>query len=168
MNTHKAVHVLFGIMLLLGFSSIPWAAPYDETSKEQWKEQLRKETKSSQGEVSVPETPQGGMMPQDDYATEESFSQPVVKHETLLDEQSIRDLQYILKDEGFYSASIDGIVGPKTKAALINFQRKKNIERTGKLDDQTVQHLGLALPGSAGNPNNNVRCVPESKSKTPG
>ena len=99
MNTHKAVHVLYGIMLLLGFSSTPWAAPNDETSKEQWKEQLRKETKSSQGEVSVPETPQGGMMPQDDSATEESFSQPVVKYETLLDEQSIRDLQYILKVE---------------------------------------------------------------------
>jgi hypothetical protein len=60
----------------------------------------------------------------------------------------IRAEQQALKDKGCDPGPIDGINGPKTEAALREFQRKQNLEPDGRLGPQTRDALGLR-PASA-------------------
>jgi peptidoglycan hydrolase-like protein with peptidoglycan-binding domain len=55
-------------------------------------------------------------------------------------------LQEALKAKGHDPGPIDGIMGPKTRAALKAFQEASGITATGKLDDQTAEKLGVAKP----------------------
>ena len=59
----------------------------------------------------------------------------------------------------------DGRMSPETQAALKAFQRSKNLEPTGELDERTVTALGLdgpeAKPAAAG------ASSPEAKPTTP-
>lgn len=56
--------------------------------------------------------------------------------------------QHKLKTEGLYKGKIDGIDGPKTQAALKQFQSKNGLQQTGQLDRQTEQLLGLNMTGA--------------------
>jgi peptidoglycan hydrolase-like protein with peptidoglycan-binding domain len=38
---------------------------------------------------------------------------------------------------------IDGIMGPKTQAALRAFQKDQNLPQTGKMDAETLAKLGV-------------------------
>lgn len=48
-----------------------------------------------------------------------------------------------LKDKGHEPGVVDGKMGPKTMAALRDFQKTQGMEATGLLDDKTVQALGM-------------------------
>jgi len=61
----------------------------------------------------------------------------------------VRAEQQALKDKGFDPGPVDGINGPRTQAALRQFQDKQNLKEDGKLGPQTRDALGLK-PGSAG------------------
>jgi peptidoglycan hydrolase-like protein with peptidoglycan-binding domain len=61
----------------------------------------------------------------------------------------VRAEQQALKDKGCDPGPIDGINGPRTQAALRDFQTKQNLQEDGKLGPQTRDALGLK-PGSAG------------------
>ena len=50
-------------------------------------------------------------------------------------------LQKQLQGEECSPGAIDGLHGPKTAAALLNFQRKTRIKETGRADDATLQIL---------------------------
>lgn len=54
---------------------------------------------------------------------------------------TIRDAQRTLQDMGLYQGQVDGIVGPKTRAAVSQYQTRQGIEQTGRLDRQTLQSL---------------------------
>lgn len=60
----------------------------------------------------------------------------------------VRAEQQALKDKGFDPGPVDGVDGPKTRAALRQFQAKQNLEQDGRLGPQTRDALGLK-PGSA-------------------
>ncbi len=47
-----------------------------------------------------------------------------------------------LRNLGYATGPIDGVVGPKTRAAIRRFQRVEELEQTGKMDEQTLQVLG--------------------------
>jgi peptidoglycan hydrolase-like protein with peptidoglycan-binding domain len=64
---------------------------------------------------------------------------------TLLSRQSVKSLQRMLKREGYYKARVDGIVGPVTKRALMQFQRDRNLPATGRIDLETFRVLDYAL-----------------------
>lgn len=64
-------------------------------------------------------------------------SKPVVK------DAGVMRAQVELMDKGFYKGDIDGILGPQTKAAIIDFQKSKNLPQTGALDDATLTALGI-------------------------
>lgn len=66
-------------------------------------------------------------------------------HKEVQDTQKerIRSAQEVLREKGFYRSSIDGIVGPKTAAALREFQQSQQLEATGKLDEETAKRLGI-------------------------
>ena len=42
---------------------------------------------------------------------------------------------------GLYNGSLDGVIGPETKRALLGFQESNDLERTGTLDQQTANAL---------------------------
>lgn len=62
--------------------------------------------------------------------------------------EDIRAEQQALKDKGFDPGPVDGVDGPKTRAALRQFQEKQNLQEDGRLGPQTRDALGLR-PGSA-------------------
>ena len=60
-----------------------------------------------------------------------------------------RTVQTKLKRWGYYTGSIDGIYGPKTKAAVKYFQRKNGLAVDGIVGKQTARALGMTLGGSS-------------------
>jgi peptidoglycan hydrolase-like protein with peptidoglycan-binding domain len=56
---------------------------------------------------------------------------------------AVRHLQQQLKDDGFYTGKVDGLYGPKTQAAIKQFQRKHNLAVTGRLDRETRDKMGI-------------------------
>ncbi|MGZ9097367.1 MAG: peptidoglycan-binding domain-containing protein [Micavibrio sp.] len=62
-----------------------------------------------------------------------------------LDRSEVVAVQRALADDGYYTASIDGIWGPKTAKGLRDFQAANNIAATGYLNNQTIAALGLEV-----------------------
>jgi peptidoglycan hydrolase-like protein with peptidoglycan-binding domain len=60
-----------------------------------------------------------------------------------VDAQTVRQVQKTLNDRGFRTGGVDGLMGPQTQAALVNFQRAEKLQPTGKLDSQTLSALGV-------------------------
>ena len=58
-----------------------------------------------------------------------------------LSKDDIRWAQVKLHMIGFYEGSLDGVVGPETKRAILGFQKTNSLERTGTLDQQTADAL---------------------------
>ena len=49
--------------------------------------------------------------------------------------------QQRLKDRGYYSGPVDGVVGPAMEGALRAYQRDRGLKVTGRLDSPTVRSL---------------------------
>jgi hypothetical protein len=71
------------------------------------------------------------------HASGSSTSATVVE----LPPDEIRILQQVLVDRGF-SVEVDGVFGPRTREALISFQRREGLQATGQIDARTVTALG--------------------------
>jgi len=64
--------------------------------------------------------------------------------------EQVRAVQQALKDKGHDPGSIDGVMGPRTQAALKDFQKTQGIQETGRLDAETMAKLGIeARTGAA-------------------
>jgi peptidoglycan hydrolase-like protein with peptidoglycan-binding domain len=78
-------------------------------------------------------------------ANEVSNAAPGPAHHWLnsasLSKDDIRWAQVKLHMIGFYEGSLDGMVGPETKRAILGFQKSNNLEQTGTLDQQTADAL---------------------------
>jgi len=59
-------------------------------------------------------------------------------------------IQQALKDRGFDPGDLDGTLGPRTRAAIREFQRKEGLKVTGRLDAQTKAKLGIGAATVAG------------------
>lgn len=60
-------------------------------------------------------------------------------------------VQQALKDKGHDPGTIDGVMGPKTQAALRDFQKKEGLKASGRLDQETMAKLGVEMKtGAAG------------------
>ena len=59
------------------------------------------------------------------------------------DASRIRRVQEALKSEGHDPGPVDGVMGPKTKEALREFQKQENLQETGRLDQDTMSKLGV-------------------------
>jgi peptidoglycan hydrolase-like protein with peptidoglycan-binding domain len=53
----------------------------------------------------------------------------------------IRWAQVELHVIGLYNGSLDGVIGPETKQALLTFQKSNDLARTATLDQQTADAL---------------------------
>jgi peptidoglycan hydrolase-like protein with peptidoglycan-binding domain len=58
-----------------------------------------------------------------------------------LSKDDIRWAQVELHNVGLYNGSLDGVMGPETKRALVGFQNSNGLERTATLDQQTADAL---------------------------
>ena len=64
--------------------------------------------------------------------------------------EQVRAIQQALKDKGHDPGEIDGKMGPKTQAALKDFQSKEGLKATGRMDAETMTKLGVeAKTGAA-------------------
>lgn len=62
---------------------------------------------------------------------------------------TVKKIQQKLKNWGYYSGSVDGIYGAKTKAAVKYFQRKNGLTADGVAGDKTLAALGISTTSSA-------------------
>ena len=53
----------------------------------------------------------------------------------------VRAAQQKLQAQGYYRAPIDGLYGPRTRAAVLAYQRHYNLSPTGQLDQTTLASL---------------------------
>jgi len=60
-----------------------------------------------------------------------------------------QDAKVITAVQATLGVPVDGKMGPKTEAALKEFQRAKGLEATGDLDKRTLTALGLGGPKPA-------------------
>jgi len=56
-----------------------------------------------------------------------------------------RDVQKALKAAGFYTGTIDGKIGPRTKKAVIDFQKANGLKADGKVGPKTLAALDKYL-----------------------
>jgi peptidoglycan hydrolase-like protein with peptidoglycan-binding domain len=70
-----------------------------------------------------------------------------------LSKDDIRWAQVELHTMGLYNGSLDGVVGPQTKQALLGFQQSNGLVRTATLDQQTadalIGNIGVGSEGSS-------------------
>lgn len=59
---------------------------------------------------------------------------------------TVRKIQRSLRQAGDNPGPIDGIVGPRTQAALRHYQQREGLPVTGTLDAQTMQRLAANAP----------------------
>jgi peptidoglycan hydrolase-like protein with peptidoglycan-binding domain len=65
------------------------------------------------------------------------------------DRGDIKKVQETLRDKGFYTGPVDGIMGHQTRAAIRQYQQSENLPVTGHLDGDTAGKLGVG-PESVG------------------
>ncbi len=61
----------------------------------------------------------------------------------LADPATVRTAQRTLRDRGFYSGPINGLVEEETRKALLDFQQAAGINATGIVDRSTLEALGI-------------------------
>ncbi len=64
---------------------------------------------------------------------------------TKVAEQRNKDIQKALKAAGFYTGMIDGKIGPRTKKAIIDFQKANGLKADGKCGPKTFAALDKYL-----------------------
>ena len=67
------------------------------------------------------------------------------KMHTKTERSDVMAMQRALKDKGYNPGPTDGVMGPRTRAALIDYQRKEGLSPTGRWDDQTMDKLGVRM-----------------------
>jgi peptidoglycan hydrolase-like protein with peptidoglycan-binding domain len=115
----KLKHVAFAGITALAFSQIAFAGG----------------DKQSQSGMSEPSARQE--QPQQQQSTAPGVEQSTIKQ-----------AQEQLSSKG-HDVQADGVLGPKTQAALKEFQEKEGIQASGRLDQETLAALGVE-EGSAG------------------
>jgi len=68
-----------------------------------------------------------------------------------LDREDIRNVQKSLTDKGFDPGTIDGLMGPRTRAGIREYQKSENLPVTGRLDAETAGKLGVGPESMGGN-----------------
>jgi hypothetical protein len=66
-----------------------------------------------------------------------------------LSPDEIREVQRVLIQRGF-SVELDGVLGPRTRQALIQFQQRQGLQATGQIDSRTIAELGVSVRSGQG------------------
>jgi hypothetical protein len=52
-------------------------------------------------------------------------------------------VQRVLRREGYYSGPVDGDIGPRSRAAIRNYQIDHGLSATGRIDSRLLRSLGI-------------------------
>lgn len=58
--------------------------------------------------------------------------------------QEVKDIQTVLKQQGYYTGKVDGIYGTATKNAVIKFQKNNGLTPDGIAGAKTLKALGIS------------------------
>lgn len=67
---------------------------------------------------------------------------------------TIRQVQQTLQQQNMYRGQVDGVWGPRTQAAVRQYQQKNNLGTSGQLDQQTLASLNIGNGQTYGNNDN--------------
>lgn len=76
--------------------------------------------------------------------------------EAALSTSQVKTVQTKLKRWGYYTGSVDGIYGAKTKAAVKLFQKKNGLTQDGIVGKKTAAALGMSLTSSSSTTSNSI------------
>ena len=62
----------------------------------------------------------------------------------------VKKAQESLRDKGYYSGQIDGVIGSQTRAGIRQYQKSEHLSVTGKLDKETAGKLGIGSESIGG------------------
>jgi hypothetical protein len=79
----------------------------------------------------------------DPYYSYYEYNGPIYGYDGLLPDEVVANVQSELQRLGYYSYSVDGILGPLTQEALMRYQRDHRLPITGVVDPATNGSLGL-------------------------
>ena len=82
------------------------------------------------------------------FAFENNSKRADISVEAALTTSQIKTVQTKLKNWGYYSGSVDGIYGAKTKSAVKSFQKKNGLAVDGVVGPKTAAALGISLTSS--------------------
>jgi hypothetical protein len=83
--------------------------------------------------------PAWGYDPEAHYA----YDGPIYAYNDLPPDQVIANAQAALRPQGYYQAEPDGLLGPVTREAIVNYQRDHGLYETSTIDLPTSQSLGM-------------------------
>ena len=72
-----------------------------------------------------------------------TYDEPIYGYGDLTPGQVIANVQSALQEQGYYDDAVDGLIGPRTRAALSEFQRDHGLPITSAIDGPTLKALGL-------------------------
>jgi Putative peptidoglycan binding domain len=72
------------------------------------------------------------------------YNGPIYAYRNLPLDQVIANVQANLQDQGYYTGEVDGLLGPLTQEALVNFQNANDLAPTGSIDEPTLDALGMS------------------------
>jgi hypothetical protein len=72
-----------------------------------------------------------------------AFNEPIYGYNGLAPGQVIVNVQRALADLGYYRGDIDGLIGPRTREALAEYQARNGLIVTRAVDEPTLESLGL-------------------------
>ncbi len=64
--------------------------------------------------------------------------------------ETVMRVQVALQDKGYEPGPTDGIWGPRTRRAVIRFQREEGLEANGRLDNETLARLDVDMDDEDG------------------
>jgi peptidoglycan hydrolase-like protein with peptidoglycan-binding domain len=67
-----------------------------------------------------------------------------------LSRKDVKKAQTSLSDKGFNPGPADGLLGPRTRASIRQYQRSEDLPVTGRLDAQTAGKLGVGSESMGG------------------
>jgi hypothetical protein len=67
-----------------------------------------------------------------------------------LTREQLQQAQTLLNEKGFNVGDVDGVLGPRTRRAVMAFQRQRGLEPSGQIDQQTATALGLSIASTSG------------------
>jgi peptidoglycan hydrolase-like protein with peptidoglycan-binding domain len=133
--------IAFAVALGLSWTGV--AIPGDAKDTTKGAGETTKDKLKDAGEATKEKTKEAGEKIKE---TGEKVKDKIVGDDDKMDRSGrsakVRTAQQALADKGFNPGPVDGLMGPRTRAAVQDFQRKEGLEASGQLDMKTMSRLG--------------------------
>lgn len=117
-------------LFIAGAAAVSFSAIAADEAKESKSQQPQAQSSQSQGQKSEGQASQSASAGQSQSS------------------ERVKQVQQKLSEAG-HQLEVDGIMGPKTQAALKEYQEKKGLQASGQLDQETLAELEIGEGGSA-------------------